>query len=91
MFQATGREDYGSSLSSCWIEPFLTTGGTIPQLRLLSCRGLWTRDCTILLSQQGGSRDCPSQEVWRPRHSDSPLVMSRAPGRDVLVAGGPCA
>lgn len=39
------------------------------QLRLLSCRGLWTRDCTILLSQQGGSRDCPSQEVWRPRHS----------------------
>lgn len=37
MFQATGREDYGSSLSSCWIEPFLTTGGTIPQVRETAC------------------------------------------------------
>lgn len=25
-------------------------------------------DCSILLSQQGGSRDCPGRGVWRPGH-----------------------
>lgn len=46
-----------------------------PVLHLLSSgssasqRGLWTGDCTILLSQQGGSRDCPSLEVRWPGDS----------------------
>lgn len=45
--------------------------------------------CNTLFSQQGGSRDYAARksgglEIRR----DSVLVMSRAPGRDVLVAGG---
>lgn len=52
-------------------------------------------NCSILLSQQGGSRDCPGREVWRPGHrwvcasalpSDS---ASACPGVGAGVRGVP--
>ncbi|XP_019511916.1 PREDICTED: uncharacterized protein LOC109390204 [Hipposideros armiger] len=69
----------GQSLPSA--SPHITSLG--PQAPVLLSFGSsaagwrpWTRDCTILLSQQGGSRDCPSQEVWWSGRSDSSLVCT---------------
>lgn len=50
------------------------------------------RDCSILLSQQGGSRDCPGREVWRPGHRwvcASALASSSASACPGVGAGCP--
>lgn len=48
--------------------------------------------CNTLFSQQGGSRDYAARKSGGLGiRLDSVLVMTRAPGRDVLVAGGPSA